>query len=173
MSSTPSITGLSHPLSRIIELIWKEATLLDRKQYQDWLGLWEPAGKYIVPIDATTVDFENSLNYVYDDHEMREKRVERMMAGYSASAVDSARTVRSVSRFVLLPSSQPDAISDVSVAEVSAAQILIAYKRGASTIFAADLTYRIRLTETNARIEQKIVRLVDSTDTLNSIGFFL
>ena len=39
-----------------IELIWREAELLDRKDYHAWLSLWDPAGFYVVPIDHDTTD---------------------------------------------------------------------------------------------------------------------
>jgi 3-phenylpropionate/cinnamic acid dioxygenase small subunit len=158
----------SQTLSKAIELIWREATLLDHKRYDEWLKLWEPAGVYVVPIDRNAVDFENTLNYIYDDHNMRQKRVERMMDGTAGSVVDSALTVRTVSRFVELPLED-----DAAIVAVSAAQILIAYKRGVGTIFAADVIYRIRADQAEPLIEQKIVRLVNSMDTLNSIGFLM
>lgn len=150
-----------------IEFIWQEAMLLDRKQYAQWLELWEPSGLYIVPIDADAVEFEDKLNYVYDDHRMRQLRVDRMMAGTAGSVIDAASTVRTLSRFVRLPS------KDEGVIEVSAAQILIAYKRATTTIFAANVTYAIRMDKPEPRIERKIVRLINSEDALSSIGFFL
>jgi 3-phenylpropionate/cinnamic acid dioxygenase small subunit len=120
-----------------IELIWREAELLDRKDYRAWLDLWDPSGFYVVPLDPDTTDFAATLNYVYDDQDMREKRVQRMTSGYSASANDAARTVRTVSRFTLTS----DAADGV---EVNAAQVIVACKRGTSTLFATDLTQRDR-----------------------------
>jgi 3-phenylpropionate/cinnamic acid dioxygenase small subunit len=153
-----------------IELIWREASLLDAKQYDQWLGLWDKSGMYIVPVDTSAEHFEDTVNFVYDDHEMRTKRVERMMAAQAPSVADSARTVRSVSRFALLAQV---ADGNVKRTSVRAAQVLIAYKRGVTTIFAADVTYTLQFSNGVGQILEKIVRLVDSTDALNSIGFFL
>ncbi|MFL9886343.1 aromatic-ring-hydroxylating dioxygenase subunit beta [Paraburkholderia agricolaris] len=149
-----------------IELIWREAELLDRKDYREWLSLWDPAGFYVVPIDPATTDFAATLNYAYDDQVMREKRVQRMMSGYSASASDAARTVRTVSRFTLTSDTSDEV-------EVSSAQIIVAYKRGKSTLFAADLTHRISFASGEPRIAQKVIRLIDSTEALSAIGFLL
>lgn len=149
-----------------IELIWREAELLDRKDYREWLSLWDPAGFYVVPIDPATTDFAATLNYAYDDQDMREKRVQRMLSGYSASASDAARTVRTVSRFTLTS----DASDEV---EVSSAQLIVAYKRGKSTLFAADLTHRISFASGEAHIAEKVIRLIDSTEALSAIGFLL
>ncbi|GGC71384.1 aromatic-ring-hydroxylating dioxygenase subunit beta [Paraburkholderia caffeinilytica] len=149
-----------------IELIWREAELLDRKDYHAWLSLWDPAGFYVVPIDPGTTDFAATLNYAYDDQDMREKRVQRMTSGYSASASDAAHTVRTVSRFTLTS----DASDEV---DVNSAQIVVAYKRGKSTLFAADLTHRISFASGEPRIVQKVIRLIDSTEALSAIGFLL
>jgi 3-phenylpropionate/cinnamic acid dioxygenase small subunit len=151
---------------RAIEFIWREAELLDRRDYRGWLDLWEPSGFYVVPIDPDTTDFAASLNYAYDDHDMREKRVQRMTSGYSASASDAARTVRTVSRFTLSSDS-------ADLVEVKSSQIIIAYKRGVSTIFAADLTHKISMASGEPRLVEKVIRLIDSTEALSAIGFLL
>jgi 3-phenylpropionate/cinnamic acid dioxygenase small subunit len=152
--------------SRAVRFIWREAEMLDRREYREWLQLWDPAGFYVVPIDPATTDFAATLNYAYDDQDMRDKRVERMTSGYSASASDAARTVRTVSRFTL-------ASDEADVVEVQSAQIIVAYKRSIPTIFAADLTHRIRFDGDEPRLVQKVIRLIDSTDALNAIGFLL
>ncbi|MBN3759005.1 hypothetical protein G3N95_39275 [Paraburkholderia sp. Tr-20389] len=152
--------------ARAIEFIWREAELLDRRDYRAWLELWEPSGFYVVPIDPQTTDYAATLNYAYDDQDMREKRVQRMVSGYSASASDAARTVRTVSRFTLT--------SDAAdVVEVKSAQVIVAYKRSVSTIFAADLTHKISFATGEPRLVEKVIRLIDSTETLSAIGFLL
>ncbi|MBC8731460.1 aromatic-ring-hydroxylating dioxygenase subunit beta [Paraburkholderia sp. UCT2] len=152
--------------ARAIEFIWREAELLDRRDYREWLELWDPAGYYVVPIDPNTTDYAATLNYAYDDRHMRELRVQRMTSGYSASASDAARTVRTVSRFTL-------ASDTADVVEVKSSQIIIAYKRGTSTIFAADLTHKISMASGEPRLVEKVIRLIDSTDALSAIGFLL
>ena len=152
--------------ARAIEFIWREAELLDRRDYAAWLDLWEPSGLYVVPIDPETTDYAATLNYAYDDHDMREKRVQRMTSGYSASASDAARTVRTVSRFTLSSDS-------ADVIEVRSSQVIVAYKRGISTIFAADLTHKISMSGGEPKLAEKVIRLIDSTEALSAIGFLL
>ncbi|MEX3973360.1 aromatic-ring-hydroxylating dioxygenase subunit beta [Paraburkholderia caribensis] len=152
--------------ARAIEFIWREAEMLDRRDYRAWLDLWDPSGFYVVPIDPEATDFAATLNYAYDDQHMRELRVQRMVSGYSASASDAARTLRTVSRFTLT--------SDAAdVVEVKSAQVIVAYKRGASTIFAADLTHKISFATGEPRLVDKVIRLIDSTEALSAIGFLL
>ncbi|RDU96231.1 aromatic-ring-hydroxylating dioxygenase subunit beta [Trinickia dinghuensis] len=153
--------------ARAVEFVWREAEMLDRRDYRAWLDLWDPTGVYVVPIDPTATDFSATLNYVYDDRDMREKRVQRMLSGYSASASDAARTVRTMSRFTRESGS-------TETLELKSAQVVAAYKRGATTLFAADVTHQLRIdTEGDIRIAAKVVRLIDSTEALSAIGFLL
>ncbi len=160
------MTNLNTPLGRAIAFIWEEAELLDRKDYSTWGALWADDGHYVVPIDPDTTDFAASLNYAYDDARMRQLRIERFTSGFSMSAADSAVTVRSVSRFTL-------ACHEGDEIEVKSAQLLAAYKRNTHTLFAGNLTHRIRFTAAGPKLVQKVVRLVNSQDALNALGFLL
>ncbi|KAA5829198.1 aromatic-ring-hydroxylating dioxygenase subunit beta [Saccharopolyspora hirsuta] len=167
MTEATAVLSTTDPrVVRAIELVWREAELLDRKDYTAWNDLFAADGYYVIPIDPHTEDFANSLNMVYDDARMRQMRVTRMIEGYAIAAVDAARTVRTVSRFV------PESVSDDEVV-LRSAQILIAYKRGRHDIWAGDLVHRIRLSDTGDRIVQKVVRLVDSEDAVPAAGFLL
>ena len=160
-------TLLMQPVfAKAVQFIWREAEILDRKDYRAWLDLWSPNGFYVVPIDPLATDFAATLNYAYDDHHMRELRVQRLSSGYSPSVTDAARTVRTVSRFTM-SSDSADRV------DVRSAQVVVAYKRGVTTLFAADVEHRIDLSDGEPRIVQKVVRLIDSTDALNAIGFLL
>lgn len=166
-NNTDTVDGFPAPLARAISFIWQEAELLDRKDYAAWSNLWETSGTYVVPIDPDATDFAASLNYVYDDARMRKLRIERLSSGFSMSAVEASNTVRTVSRFTLVSHSG-------DLVEVNSAQVLIGYRRGAHTIFAANLTHKIRLlADGGARLEQKVVRLINSTDSLSALGFLL
>jgi 3-phenylpropionate/cinnamic acid dioxygenase small subunit len=153
-------------LGRAMAFVWQEAELLDRKNYEAWGALWADDGYYVVPIDPEATDFAASLNYAYDDARMRRLRIDRFASGFSMSAADSASTVRTVSRFTL-------GATDGDVVEVHSAQVLAAYKRGATTLFAGNLTHRIRFTAEGPRLVQKVIRLVNSQDALNALGFLL
>ncbi|MFD8819766.1 aromatic-ring-hydroxylating dioxygenase subunit beta [Streptomyces sp. NPDC059627] len=149
-----------------VSLIWREAHLLDARRYAEWDGLWAEGAEYVVPIDREATDFASRLNLVYDDDRMRRMRIERLTGGFSISAAAAARTVRTVSRFVVT-GREEDAI------EVSAAQILVGYKREETFVLAADVTHRIVFCEDGPRIARKIVRLVNSEDAVTASGFLL
>src|SRR5450830_2081151 len=97
---------------------------------------------------------------------MRKLRIERLTSGFAMSAAEASATVRTVSRFV------PVHLS-AELVEVNSAQILVGYKRQSHTLFVANLTHRIRFTAEGPRMEQKVVRLINSMDALNALGFLL
>ncbi|MBC2589505.1 MULTISPECIES: aromatic-ring-hydroxylating dioxygenase subunit beta [Rhodococcus] len=151
---------------RAIELVWKEAQVLDAKDYRAWEQMYTDDAYYVIPIDPDTDDFAAGLNMVYDDKRMRHLRVERMMQGYSPSAVAAARTVRIVSRFTV------EEITETSVT-LRSAQILNAFKRNEFTTLGAELTHRIVLGADGDRISLKVVRLIDSEDAVSASGYLL
>lgn len=153
---------------RAIELVWREAAVLDAKDYETWQGLYSEDAVYVIPIDRHAESFDDILNMVFDDARMRRLRVARMTEGFAIAAVDAATTARTVSRFV------PTAVSDDEVS-LRAAQVLVAYKRGSHDLWAGDLDHVIRLGATPAedRIVRKVVRLVDAADAVPAAGFLL
>ena len=167
-SQSPSLNLADGRVGRAIELIWREAALLDAKEYETWEGLYADDGIYVIPIDRTAESFDDILNIVYDDARMRRLRVERMTQGHSLAAVDAANTVRTVSRFV------PLSVTDETVS-LKAGQILVAYKHGTHRLWAADNDYTVRLgpSADEDRIVRKVVRLVDSDEAVPAAGFLL
>jgi 3-phenylpropionate/cinnamic acid dioxygenase small subunit len=153
-------------LDEAMAFTWYEADLLDTAQYDEWLGLWTADAHYVVPIEPGATDFESSLNYAFDDHTMREKRVSRLVSGLSISASPVARTIRVQSRFRLLK-------SDVETCELRCAQILTEYRRGRERSYAADIEFRLVRGDGKLKIAQKVVRLINSTEALTGIGYIL
>ncbi|MNE21377.1 3-phenylpropionate dioxygenase subunit beta [compost metagenome] len=70
-------------LQEVTAFIWQEGDMLDHGEYDTWLGQWTEKGTYIIPIDPKQSDYENTLNYAYDDHHMRGLRVQRLIGGES------------------------------------------------------------------------------------------
>lgn len=147
-------------------LIWAEAEMLDGLDYKAWLQLWTADGLYIVPADREVTDHAAALNILYDDAGMREARVKRLRSGFSMSAAPPARTVRTISRFVVKGES-------AGHIEVRAAQIWVEYKYGRSRLLAADVDYRLEATAEGLKIARKVVTLINADDPLHGIGYLL
>ena len=146
--------------------VWLEADRLDHREFDDWLDMWTKDGRYVVPVEPGVADFEAYLNYAYDDHEMRGKRVERMMGGDSVSATPLARTVRSLSRFRLLS-------DDGRTLELRCMQHLTEYRRGRLRSHVADVEYRLERAGGGFKIARKVVRLINAGHALTGISYIL
>src|SRR5262249_23967269 len=145
---------------------WLEADVLDHACYEEWLELWTPEARYVVPIDPGATEFEDSLNYVYDDDAMRRKRTQRLVSGQSISASPAARTVRLLSRFRMLE-------SGAAACELRCAQMLTEYRRGRTRTYAANVSYSLVRRSGTLKIDRKVVRLINSTEALGGIGYIL
>lgn len=150
--------------AEVSEFISFEADLLDHKGYQDWLALWVSKGLYIVPIDLKATEFADKLNFAYDDEEMREMRVRRLLGGESVSSSAMEKTVRNVSRFRIL-AQEGDQVN------VRCAMLLSEVRHEQIITYAADLEYRLQRTDDGFRIMQKVVRLLNAESHLRTVAF--
>ena len=154
-------------LNEVTAFIWTEADMLDHAEYQQWLSLWDEAGTYIIPIDPTLTDYENNLNYAYDNDHMRKLRVERLENGEAISTAPKANTVRSISRIRVIQEQDNEII-------LRCAQNLREFRKQNLRHYTADITYHLhRQAEGGLKINRKIINLVNSTDTLAGISYIL
>ena len=150
-----------------IAFIWAEADMLDRLDYKPWLKLWAPDGRYIIPIERAAADHADALNILYDDRIMREARVKRLLSGFSMSSAPPARTVRTVSRFVVTG-------RDETSISLRCAQMLAAYKYEQMHMLPADVSWRIgRGADGELCIEEKVVLLINADDFQHGMGYLI
>lgn len=153
-------------LTRATAFVWAEADMLDHAEYAAWLDLWAPDGLYVVPIDPEAEHFADTLNYAHDDAAMRLLRVQRLTGGESVSTQPRARTARSVSRLRLLAERD-------GVLTLRGAQDLHAFRKNGFQHHTANVTWELVRHGESWRIRRKVVRLLNSTDALRSIGYIL
>ncbi|MHA4836439.1 aromatic-ring-hydroxylating dioxygenase subunit beta [Sphingopyxis sp. MSC1_008] len=142
----------------------QEADLLDRLAYDEWLSLWEPSGRYILPIDRDVIDHAGRLNHIYDDGSMRRQRVDRLMSGHAPSASPIMRTVRTIGRVRLLE-------ADTAMLVVASSLLIISFKRQVQTLLAADVTHRLTRGADGLKIAEKLVLLINSDEPLAEMSF--
>lgn len=150
-------------LAQVTEFLWAEADLLDRKDYDVWLDLWQGTGFYTLPI-GDTEDFANALNLCHDDAKMRRDRVVRFQQGFSISSAPPAQTVRTVSRIVI-EKAEGDVIT------LRSAEHVVEDKFGRQRLWAANMTHTLIATDGGFRIRNKVVRLLNSDGMLNSFSY--
>ncbi|MDT3722440.1 aromatic-ring-hydroxylating dioxygenase subunit beta [Pseudomonas oryzihabitans] len=153
-------------LHQVTAFIWQEGDMLDHDDYDAWLALWDEKGTYIIPIDPNEEDFENTLNYAYDDAHMRTLRVQRLIGGESISTSPEPRTVRTLSRFRILA-------EEGDLVTVRCAQNVREFRKDVLKLYSADLVYTLQRAGDSFRIQRKLIRLINSDDALAGIGYIL
>ena len=153
-------------LQSATEFLWREADMLDRRDYDSWQDLWTDDGLYIVPIERDVEDYADVLNIAYDDKEMRRMRAIRLTSSHSMSALTASKTVRTVSRFVVL--SQTD--TEITI---RAAQILTDYRRDRILTIPADVEATLRATPDGLKLSRKIVHMINCEEAVTGMGYLL
>lgn len=142
-----------------------ENDLLDAKQYDEWLTLWQDDGYYVVPIDTSDENYSNRLNYAYDDADMRRMRVARLLSGESVSVESNGGTIRMTSR---LRVNQAD-----DVVEARCALLITECRLGNMKQYVATVEYKLVANGDSFAIANKVVKLINAEDYLRTISYIL
>ncbi|MBN8990042.1 MAG: aromatic-ring-hydroxylating dioxygenase subunit beta [Rhizobiales bacterium] len=89
-------------------LVEREARLLDRLQFKEWLQLYADECLYWVPSTPNGGDPRREIAVMFDDRRRLEDRVFRLATGFAWSQAPSSRTVRMVSNVEVFASENPD-----------------------------------------------------------------
>ena len=162
----PGIETMSN-FDRCVRFLMNEALILDRQDYSAWLSLWRNDGLYVVPATRdASVNPLDCLNYIYDDQDMRQRRVRRLQSGTALVTTPVTHTVRSLSRFVELD-------TDDGLHHLSSSLILVASRRGVQRVLAADVDHFIDLSKSAPLMVRKTVTLINADEPLTDISFIL
>src|SRR6516225_291547 len=75
-------------------LLEREARLLDRLRYDEWLAMYAPECIYWVPSTPNAGDPRREIAVMFDDRRRLEDRIYRMRTGFAWSQAPASRTVR-------------------------------------------------------------------------------
>ncbi|GAA0315277.1 aromatic-ring-hydroxylating dioxygenase subunit beta [Psychrobacter aestuarii] len=142
-----------------------ENSLLDAKNYDAWLPLWQDDGMYVVPIDTSDDDYGSRLNYAYDDADMRRMRVARLLSGESVSVESNGGTIRLTSRL------RVNQVEDVI--EARCALLINESRLGVMKQYVANVEYQLIPSGDSFAIAQKVVKLINAEDYLRTISYIL
>lgn len=146
-----------------------ENSLLDAKNYDAWLPLWQDDGMYVVPIDTSDDDYGNRLNYAYDDADMRRMRVARLLSGESVSVESNGGTIRLTSRLCV----EQSADESNSVVNARCALLINESRLGVMKQYVANVEYQLIPSGDSFAIAQKVVKLINAEDYLRTISYIL
>lgn len=150
---------------KFVELVEREAELLDDRKYVDWLDLYTNDSYYWVPLREAQED-PAKLNLIYDDRRRMEFRIERLTGGFAHAQLPPSRTTRVISNFKIGPEVD-------GVVEITSKFVLFEVRREVQTIFGGRYAHRIRPGPGGLRICSKRVDLVNSDTRHGNLTFIL
>lgn len=79
--------------------LWREAEVLDRRQFDDWLGLMHPQIEYRIPVRTSRLaqdgdGFSSVASFMKEDHGTLSLRVKRLKSEYAWAENPPTRTRR-------------------------------------------------------------------------------
>jgi 3-phenylpropionate/cinnamic acid dioxygenase small subunit len=146
--------------AEVEQFLFKEARLLDDREFERWAELFLDDGVYWVPAKPGQKSHKDHVSIFYDDKEALRLRIRRLR--HSRIHVQTPHSVTShfVSNVVLESSEGPDEI------EVCANVIMVEDRLHTDQrLFAGRATYRLRRVDGNLRIVLKRVDLTNSTSS--------
>jgi hypothetical protein len=152
-------------LNQASAFISQEADMLDHGEYAEWLALWEEKGLYIVPINPDETDFANTLNYACDDAKMRACA----WPAWAAANPSPPRRRRAPSAACRASASWPTTAHRHRALRPEPARVP---QGRAEALHRRPHLHLVRAGD-SFRIQQKVVRLLNSTDALQCIGYIL
>jgi 3-phenylpropionate/cinnamic acid dioxygenase small subunit len=93
---------------RFRRFVEREARMLDRLLFEDWLKLFAPECAYWVPSTREGGDPRREIAVMFDDRRRLEDRVYRLRTGYAWSQAPSSRTSRLISNVEVFASNTLD-----------------------------------------------------------------
>jgi ethylbenzene dioxygenase subunit beta len=85
----------------IEQFLYREARLLDTRQFDGWLDLWTPEGMYWVPHELSQTSPRDHISLFWEDATLRELRVRRITNPRNWSQQPFTRTARIVGNVMI------------------------------------------------------------------------
>jgi len=148
--------------AEVAELLFHEASLLDRGRLDEWLELYTDDATYWIPLQADQSDPLTTSSIVYDDRRLMEARVRQFQHPRAHARVPAPRTVHQVGNVRVLEVDGRDT-------RVGSTLVLVEYRRERQSVWGAVVEHRLRRTAHGLRIAAKRVDLVNSEAELDGI----
>lgn len=141
---------------RVQQLLFKEASLLDAWQLQEWLALFTDDGSYFVPptdVPAEEADPAKHLYYIADNHDRLTERVIRLDKKTCHSEYPRSKVQRLVSNILI-----DDVAADGTIT-VKAAFTVYRSKNGITDTFMGNYVYVLKEQGDELKISSKTCNL--------------
>lgn len=153
-------------MREVEQFLYREAALLDARDYPGWLKLFTPDAVYWIPSVADEVDPSREVSIVYDDAQFLAERVWRLDSGLAYAQEPHSRTSH--------------LISNVQIAERAGEQLdvrstflVTEFRRGQQNLFAGRYQHELRRDGDDFLIARKKVDLISNDGHLGNLSLLL
>ncbi len=145
---------MQNKVQEAIDLVHREAALLDERRFEDWLGLYSQDAWYWMPASPGQSSPEEALSLIFEDRRLLALRVRRLENPNIHIETPPTRAHRHVSGVHV-------SIGLDAGLSVSSSQLIVMLREGEQRLFSARCEHH--LIEDNGRllIASKTVRLLD------------
>ncbi|MEK9678549.1 MAG: aromatic-ring-hydroxylating dioxygenase subunit beta [Rhodospirillaceae bacterium] len=148
---------VSADIQREVEqFLFRQAEILDQRQWDDWLDLFTPDGIYWMPADPEQETGERQPNIFYEDHYLMDMRIRRVEHPYAHSQKAGHRTSHVVSNVMV--QSEDESTGDVVV---TSRFHMIEYRLEEQRFFGGKYTHTLKKTDDGYKIQLQRVDLAN------------
>ena len=145
---------LADRLPEAVELVEREARLLDERRFDEWLALFADEAWYWMPAAWDQQSPEDALSLVYEDKRLLALRVRRLASPVIHVEQPPSRTHHHLSAI-------RSSIVDDGLIEVRSLQWIVVWRDSVQRLFSAECLHRLISIPGGLAIRSKTVRLLD------------
>lgn len=153
-------------MREVEQFLFREAALLDARDYPGWLKLFTPDAVYWIPSVADEVDPSREVSIVYDDAQFLAERVWRLDSGLAYAQEPHSRTSH------LIANIQTAERADGGF-DVRSTFLVAEFRRGQQTLFAGRYQHHLRRDGDDFLIARKKVELIANDGHLGNLSLLL
>jgi len=156
--------------TEVERLLIREAHLLDERQYDEWLALYDEDAWYWVPTHPSATDRRFSTAHINDDHQLMQVRVQRLGQDNAYTEQPQSRAVRIV-RLVEVDPSEAGTEDYVAISKLLMYEYRVRqFRDDDERTFGATVSHGLRKNGEGFRIAWKRVDLVNSEASFTAMG---
>jgi benzoate/toluate 1,2-dioxygenase subunit beta len=160
-------TAADQSLEQLVQrFLHREARLLDRCEYEEWLSLFTDDAVYWVPAGAEEPNPSSQVSLVYDDRKRLELRLARLTGGFAHAQEPPSRVYRSVTNIEI------EALREAEI-HVESVMIAVEVRMGTQNVFGARCRHVLRPEAGDFRISRKEVWLANREAVFDNLTFVL
>lgn len=148
------------------ELLYREADLLDARDFEAWLDLYTDDAVYWIP-QGDADDPVREVSIIYDDRRRMHERVLRLASGFAYSQDPPSTTCHLVGNVMARDG------ADDGELRVTSKLIVSEVRRGTQNIYAGSVEHLLVTDGDDLRIRRKTVRLANSDIPLGNVTFLI